>query len=379
MATIHTSDSRIMMWDVRDHPAVGQPLIGHQAEIWHLCVSRGNSVVTGAKDGTIGFWDTDKRALRAEPEKAFQAAVWSIACARSANVVVTTDGVNVIIWDAALGKRTPEQLPEIIWGINQLSLSPDGTLLAEALEGMDMVAWMPAHPPGYPRMVVWNLNTRMPIRLPTPISARAVQFSPDGKLLAAADKELVLLSVDTWKPIGPPLQVGLVSVDRLAFTPDGNTLLCFGFNGQTEEAQLFDVKTGHRIGSAWVGFDDTPKSVDFSADGSIMIVSTSSESIRFWDMATREPLGTPINAAPAALMTGDSTLVLARKGVVEFRDSLLVNTRQRACRRANRNLTASEWNQFVGHSWPYCRTCAEFPAGSGAPVGAPACTEPVDR
>ena len=32
----------------------------------------------------------------------------------------------------------------------------------------------------------------------------------------------------------------------------------------------------------------------------------------------------------------------------------------RACRRANRNLTASEWNKFIGPGMPYHSTCPDF-------------------
>jgi WD40 repeat protein len=376
MATIHDSDARIAMWDLSDHPAVGQPQTGHADEISNLCVSNGKLVVTGAKDGTIAFWDADKRTLRGEPHRAHQGPIWSMACARNAATVVTTDGVHVTLWDASSGTAAQEQLPELLIGVNELSLTPDGRFLAEALEGTEMAGWMPPRPPDYPKMAVWDLTTRMPIKLPTPLAASAVQFSPDGKLLAVASKQIVLLDVRTWQPVGRPIDVNRISIGRLAFTPNGKTLVCFGWSGQYEDAQLFDTATGHRIGGAWQGFDDAPASVQFSGDGSIMIASTDIEHTQFWDVATREPLGAPIDGSQSALMNGDRMLVIADRQRIEFRDSLLENPARRACARANRNMTAAEWNQFVGDGWSYCRTCAAFPAGAGAPVDAPACASP---
>lgn len=376
MAAIHASDARIAVWDLNDHPAVGQPLTGHTDEISNLCVSNEKVVVTAAKDGTIAFWDAGQRALRGEPYKAHQGPVWSLACARNASTVVTTDGVNVTIWDASSGKAAPEQLPELLVGVNQLSISPDGRFLAEALEGTEMAAWMPPRSPDHPKMALWDLTTRMPIKLPTALAARAVQFSPDGTLLAVASKQVELLDVRTWKRVRAPIDANRVTVDRLAFTPDGKTLVCFGWSGQYEDAQLFDTATGHQIGRAWQGFDDAPTSVEFSRDGSIMIVSTGMEHTQFWDVATRQPLGTPIDGLQSKLMNGDRTLVVADRQRVEFRDSLLVNPARRACTRANRNMTAAEWNQFVGDGWSYCRTCPAFPSGAGAPVDAPACAPP---
>jgi WD40 repeat protein len=38
-----------------------------------------------------------------------------------------------------------------------------------------------------------------------------------------------------------------------------------------------------------------------------------------------------------------------------------------ACRIANRNLSRSEWNRYLGSDTPYERTCGDLPPGDGAP------------
>src|SRR5262249_1801037 len=39
----------------------------------------------------------------------------------------------------------------------------------------------------------------------------------------------------------------------------------------------------------------------------------------------------------------------------------------RLCRIANRNLSRTEWQQYIGRDVPYRRTCPELPPGVGAP------------
>jgi WD40 repeat protein len=49
---------------------------------------------------------------------------------------------------------------------------------------------------------------------------------------------------------------------------------------------------------------------------------------------------------------------------------------QQACQIAGRNLTKTEWNQYVGSRTHYVRSCAQYPAGPGEPNSAPAATYP---
>ena len=42
----------------------------------------------------------------------------------------------------------------------------------------------------------------------------------------------------------------------------------------------------------------------------------------------------------------------------------------RLCRLANRNLSAAEWEQYMGHEMAYRRTCPDLPPGEGIKTGA---------
>lgn len=72
------------------------------------------------------------------------------------------------------------------------------------------------------------------------------------------------------------------------------------------------------------------------------------------------------------LYFGVSVICIYSMLTFQLWDLSLTSAKERACRVANRNLSRSEWDQFIGAGRSYRRTCAAFPPGEGAPVDAPA-------
>ena len=95
-------------------------------------------------------------------------------------------------------------------------------------------------------LAAWHGRARMLERtLPQPGEVRALWFSPDGKRLAAADREgvVVLWDVASGTHLGDPLDhPGRVSA--LAFSADGKTVLT---GGEDASLRLFDAAGGRQI------------------------------------------------------------------------------------------------------------------------------------
>ena len=210
-----------------------------------------------------------------------------------------------------------------------LAASPDGTLVATGSRDGEVTLWNVAtrerqgpplrigHPSGIPafspdsRLLVtpaggyavtspmdtsesvrvWDVVTAERVELPlaghtAPVNAAA--FSPDGRILATGgnDSTVVLHDAATGATLG---RVSTGSyVFTLEFSPDGKRL---GVGTQAGDSQIFDVTTETRLAS--LPGSGVVSRLLFSPDG--LRIATLSDTVQFWNAATFEPIGAPID------------------------------------------------------------------------------------
>ena len=187
--------------------------------------------------------------------------------------------------------------------VGQVAFSPDGKLLATADNDGTVRLWNPA--------------TRQPIGSPLPADTgpngrvNGLAFSPDGKLLATADRDdkgggtVRLWNAATGQPVGFPLPVDRTrgSVSGLAFSPDGELLATVGWDDRRRHGAA--VESGHRAAhrhpsarAAAPEYGGSVNALTFSPDGKLLATADSDGTVRLWNPATRQPVGTPLHAAP---------------------------------------------------------------------------------
>lgn len=156
---------------------------------------------------------------------------------------------------------------------------------------------------GPPVEIVVRDRTDGPIGQPLRSVSEAVALSPDGHYMALFDEagRLRIRNIDEGKSVGSPLplQVPEADVSRLAFSPDGKTL-----------------------------------------------VATVSSGFLLWDVMRREPLGGPIQS-PADDSIGLDPIVTS---------AAFETWRRRVCGVVARNLTREEWRRFAPRTG-YRSTC----------------------
>jgi WD40 repeat protein len=164
---------------------------------------------------------------------------------------------------------------------------------------------------------------------------QSIDFSRDGKLLASAgdDRTVRLWDVATGQLHGQPILAHQDIIWQVAFSPDGQTLATASEDGT---AKRWQVSGGAQVGSELSAHEGELYGLAFSPDGRTLGTVGANGAVRLWDL--------------------------------RFHEWQAVG-----CRLIRRNLSMTEWQQFVPGR-PYQRTCAEFPSGPGAPSSAPAVT-----
>jgi WD40 repeat protein len=156
---------------------------------------------------------------------------------------------------------------------------------------------------------------------------RSLAFTPDGKALASAsgDTAVKFWSVAKRTPFGEALQ-GRAPFSAVRVSPDGRLAVA---GTETGAIVLFDVTGRQPLGEPLVGHTGNVFSVAFAANGTLVVSAGRDGRVLLWD-------------------------------VRPWADELAL--RDRACSLVGRNLTRSEWSQYLpGKS--YRRTCDQWPAG----------------
>jgi WD40 repeat protein/uncharacterized caspase-like protein len=206
---------------------------------------------------------------------------------------IAEDGDNEVrVIDLGSGREVRRvKLPERHLETVQLSLTPDGRLLAAGVQDK--------------RLRLWDLTAKKDYELgPTSKDYPQLKFSRDGRLLALSDSYTVKLwDLATMREL-PALKVPNSGATPQAeafvsFTEDGKRIATGGFD---TDIIVWETETGKRL-SSLVGRANMAYSVHFSADGNEL---TSGGRTR-WDLRT----GSGLRLVPD---TGEKTYGVATPG-----------------------------------------------------------------
>jgi WD40 repeat protein len=184
---------------------------------------------------------------------------------------------SLTVWDWENGAE-PVSATESISRSEGLAISPDGALVAIALDGAEGLEVR--------RTADWSRVEGIG-RIGSFRYLRGMAFSPDSRFLAAADyycENVSLIELLTGKvihdwPVRPE------HIEHLNFSTDGQWLVAASdwtaappriWNTRTGQPQELTA-TGHRIAPAWI---------EFAPDGNSLVTSGDDGTVRFWDGTT---------------------------------------------------------------------------------------------
>lgn len=173
--------------------------------------------------------------------------------------------MRVLFWDVATEKMTGELMGA--GNVVALAFTADGKILATSEEGQTLRLW------------AWRRGTELRRIKGPKTNCYQVEFSPDGKVLAAAcvqERKVHLWDTATGRELhafggGPGLR------SKIAFRPDGKALATADWDDKT--VYLWDVATGKEVRR----FTSEHRifSLAFSPDGKILAAGGGPENKRF--------------------------------------------------------------------------------------------------
>lgn len=322
-------DGTLKRWDLATRKVIAT-YQGHADRVVGMALSSDGKVLASASnDQTVKLWDVvaDREMLTF---RGHWTAASAVAFAPDGRMLASGDaGGTVLMWEAATG-RERFRLGRAC--MNSVKYSPDGKLLAvavdrtvtlveaatqrplTALQGhtswVKAVAFSPdgrllASGAGWQEgaaggeVKIWDVASgHERASWPSASVVNAVAFSPDGRLLATGsgqlgqDAEVRLWDVATGRARTLP---GVTApVYALAITPDGRTLAAGAWIADhTPQGQIYLWDTGQldRPPAVLAGHLGAVLALAFAPDGRLLASGSTDETVRLWDLATRQPCG----------------------------------------------------------------------------------------
>jgi hypothetical protein len=250
---------------------------------------------------------------------------------------------------------------------------PSGDVRRVAVVGQDTLsvhpepdgthAWAVTRSPTGSRVVRFALATGRSV-------GSAIETDRSAPVHVSSDGETVLVTIEGFVThqydiaSGSLLGSGLYDKHRTVLGRDGAIVGVDGSGGlsEFEELHFQDPRV------TFPRSPGPPSSLQLSADGRRLMVTSTDRSLQVYDTATGAGLlgplwGVEAVESPAGWLRPDGLAILVSTpaGVVEWNlePEALVDA---ACSLAGRNLYRDEWDALVGDQ-PYVRICTDFPTG----------------
>jgi WD40 repeat protein len=378
---VSSHQASAVAWSMDGEQAIGRTLGGPTDLVTGMAFSAdGRRLAATMFDGDTLVYDrvTRRAPVRIDGDSVVSAVAFHPDGQRVA--IGTIDG-RVRLFDATSGAAVGRPVVErnaVIW---QVAFSPDGRLLAVAVDPNGVSdAYYLQKKNGVAEL--WDVVSRRRVGQVAPQagSVFTVAFNPDGSLLATGSYrgQLDLWDVATRKHHGKAMRVTGDGVLSVAFDPSSELLAAGGANGPVrvwrvaDQRPAFPPLTGHTPNVVGTAFDP---------DDTFLATSTLNGGTRLWDPATGLGYGGELASSPRPASL-EPTIDLPGLGLrnafspdgkqlavpgVDTRPMLWdvdpAVWRERACAIAGRNLSPEEWRLYMPSGTDYRATCPQWPTG----------------
>jgi WD40 repeat protein/DNA-binding SARP family transcriptional activator len=396
-----SADGRITLWDLTGPHPLSRQFPGPASPEESLAFSvDGRILVAGGRDNTVSIYDSDENSQTfgqsvAQPLTEHGSRVTGAAFSPDSTTLATSDrDGQIILWDSRTWKPIKPPLIGHEASVQDVAFSPDGRFLASGSVDNTVRIWDAVSGALLAPPLIGHAASHGSLDRPTfdPMGGvHSVRFSPDGDWLASSGAlgDVILWDLSfltendssagnssnsqaptphiTW-------QLGQATSAGLAFSPDGRMLASSTIDGLIF---LHDVISGEQIREPLTGHDGPIDGITFSPDGDMLVSVGLNGQLFFWNLTEDsesygQHFGPPIDGPPIFTSQANAVSIDGRKlaWISSFRNIIIWDLTveswlDRACHRANRNLTGEEWRRFFGDE-PDRLTCPDLPPASDA-------------
>ena len=254
---------------------------------------------------------------------------------------------NARIWDAYTGMEVGQvHIKDEGPGYTDSGYT-DGRLIVFVRQDGNVQAWDAST-----RKLLWQMQYEADIS--------SVAFSPNGSFIGLiSGKTISVLDSVTGNKVAR-LEHDQ-PVKSVVFSQDGSRMAS---SGNDFTVRVRDTATGRELSRK--KYERTVRSIALSLDGR-WVASVTGGTVWVWNAETGEEVARMFHdrSVSSVVFSPDSRWI----AVVEQRNSIQVQKFQLddlveiACSRLTRNLTQTEWQQYIGDILPYDLTCPNLPAG----------------
>lgn len=293
---IATASNTIILWDAKTERPIGKPFVGHEGFVLDLAFSPDNKMLaSGGTDNKVIFWDIQtglpigKPLVGSSNPNFAVPSVYSVAFSPDGKVLASGDiDGTLIFWDVATKKPIekiqtcdvvkPDDSP-YIWchsWVRSLDFSPDGKILAAGDAVADIV-------------ILWDVESRKPIDMSIKDHAvEKVEFSPDGKILAVEG----FTGIGLWDVVNKKWLDSKIPGKLPTFSPDGNFLarVVNSVEDKRGDVYLYDIKQKLTILGPMSGHSGYINDIAVSPDGKTIASASDDGTVALWDVERQYPL-----------------------------------------------------------------------------------------